>query len=55
MQLNVKNVFLHEDLGEELYMQSPQCIPNGKGYVCMLRKSFVSLKLIALCLASKSI
>ena len=40
-QLNIKNVFLHGDLQEEVYMdQPPRFVAQGeKGRVCRLRKS----------------
>jgi hypothetical protein len=45
-QLDVKNVFLHDDLQEEVYMEiSPGCSKsNTAGKVCRLRKSLYDLK-----------
>ncbi len=45
-QMNVKNVFLHGDLQEEVYMEQPpdnvdQTHPN---LVCMLKKTLYDLK-----------
>ena len=39
--LDIKNVFLHGDLAEEVYMeQSPRFVAQGEiGRVCRLRKS----------------
>ena len=40
-QLDIKNVFLHEDLAKEVYMeQPPEFVAQGEiGRVCCLRKS----------------
>ena len=45
-QLDIKNVFLHRDLQEEVYMeQSPRFVAQGEiGKVCRLRKSLYGLK-----------
>ena len=45
-QLDIKNVFLHRDLAEEVYMeQSPGFVAQGEiGRVCRLRKSLYDLK-----------
>ena len=45
-QLDIKNVFLHSDLQEEVYMdQSPRFVAQReKGRVCRLRKSLYGLK-----------
>jgi Reverse transcriptase (RNA-dependent DNA polymerase) len=46
-QLDVKNVFLHGDVLEEVYMEIPQDFGTNQtiGKVCMLRKSLYGLKL----------
>ena len=46
IQLDIKNVFLHGDLQEEVYMeQPPRFVAQGKiGKVCRLRKFLYSLK-----------
>ena len=45
-QLDIKNVFLHEDLVEEVYMeQPPELVAQGEiGRVCHLRNSLYGLK-----------
>ena len=45
-QLNIKNVFLHSDLPEEVYVeQPPRFVAQGEiGRVCLLRESLHGLK-----------
>ena len=45
-QLDVKNVFLHEDLEEEVYMEVPLGLEEKfeKGKVCKLKKALYRLK-----------
>ena len=45
-QLDVKTVFLHSELDEQIYMKQPECfIVEGKGHqVCLLKKSLYGLK-----------
>ena len=45
-QLDIKNVFLHGDLADEVYMeQPPSFVARGEfGLVCKLRRSLYGLK-----------
>ena len=45
-QLDIKNVFLHGDLAEEVYMKQPSgFVAQGEfGLVCRLRRSLYGLK-----------
>ena len=45
-QLDIKNVFLHEDLAEEVYMEQPPAfVAQGEsGLVCKLVRSLYDLK-----------
>ncbi|KAG8502990.1 hypothetical protein CXB51_000989 [Gossypium anomalum] len=45
-QLDVKTVFLHEELEEDIYMQQPESfiVSEKEDYVCLLRKSLYCLK-----------
>ena len=45
-QLDIKNVFLHGNLAEEIYMeQPPSFVAQGKsGLACRLRRSLYGLK-----------
>ena len=45
-QLDIKNVFLHGDLAEEVYMEQPSgfVAQRESGLVCKLRRSLYSLK-----------
>ena len=45
MQLDVKNIFLHGDLEEEVFMEPPPSFNNGvTGQVCKLKKALHGLK-----------
>lgn len=43
-QLDVNNVFLHENLKEEMYMQVSEGVPNPNNFMCLPRKSLYGLK-----------
>ncbi|KAG8483043.1 hypothetical protein CXB51_021981 [Gossypium anomalum] len=45
-QLDVKTVFLHGELEEDIYMQQPEgfTVSEKEDYVCLLKKSLYSLK-----------
>ena len=43
-QIDVKNVFLHSDLSEEIYMEKPQGFMQDSSLVCRLKKSLYGLK-----------
>jgi hypothetical protein len=45
-QLDVKTVFLHGELEEQIYMQQPEgfIVPNMEDQVCLLKKSLYGLK-----------
>ena len=42
--MDVKSVFLHGDLKEEIYMKQPEGYIEDPSLVCKLRKSFYGLK-----------
>lgn len=44
LQFGVKNVFLHGDLKEEVYMDPPRGIPEKEGMVCKPKKALYGLK-----------
>jgi len=44
-ELNVKNVFLYDDLEEEVYIkQPPSYVAQGENMVCKLKKAIYGLK-----------
>ena len=45
-QMDVKTVFLHGDLEEEIYMEQPEgiVVNRKENHVCKLRKSLYGLK-----------
>jgi hypothetical protein len=43
-QMDVKNVFLHGDISEEIYMEKPQGFIQNSSLVCRLKKSLYGLK-----------
>eukprot|EP00253_Pinus_taeda_P009768 PITA_09768 len=43
-QMDVKNVFLHEDLSEEIYMEQPYGFIQDSFLVCRVQKSLYGLK-----------
>ena len=45
-QLDIKNVFLHDDLADEVYMEQPpgSVAQEESGLVCKLRRSLYGLK-----------
>ena len=45
-QLDVKTIFLHGELEEEMYMEQPEgfIAPEKGNFVCHLKKSLYSLK-----------
>jgi hypothetical protein len=43
-QMDVKNVFLHGDLSEEIYMEQPQGFIQNSSLVCRLKKYLYGLK-----------
>jgi len=43
-QMNVKNVFLNEDLHEEVYMIPPPGVSHKSDEVCKLQKALYGLK-----------
>jgi hypothetical protein len=43
-QMDVKNVFLHCDLNEDVYMKPPPGVEIPSGYVCRLRRALYGLK-----------
>lgn len=46
LQFDMKNVFLHGDLEEEVYMDNPRSfhVPSGNGKVCKPKKTLYGLK-----------
>jgi hypothetical protein len=42
--MDVKNVFLHNDLSEEIYMENPQGVMQDSYLVYRLKKSLYGLK-----------
>ena len=42
--MDVKNVFFHGDLKEEIYMEEPQGYMKSSSLVCKLKKSVYGLK-----------
>ena len=42
--MDVKNVFHHGDLHEEVYMQPPPSVDTSPDYVCRLRRALYGLK-----------
>ena len=43
-QFDIKNVFLHGDLDEEIYMEVPPRFELEKNKVCRLKKTLYGLK-----------
>ena len=43
-QLDVKNVFLNEDLQEEIYIELSPSVSHDSEYVCKLKKALHGLK-----------
>lgn len=44
IHFDVKTVFLHEELNEELYLMQPEGFNDGTNRVCRLKKGLYSLK-----------